>query len=385
MIAPACAMIVLTTGVLYGLDALLIAAFVVALVAASTWARRRGGLPPAAGYGLMAAETALVTTALFAGDPLGGFALPAPLIFVTPAVLALFFLMVVQSTGAGPWAAAWSGALALVAWAVARVYTLAAPGTLSRADIDPSRHDSLKSYLAAISVPHYFSGNVWLLQMVALAGVAVVLILSAYRARALAREASAGQAVRARLAAHFAAPVVQALLDAPDEPAGEAEATVLDCDLTGFSAAVAGLPADATARLLRTYYGLVEQEVFAHGGAVLKFTGDGVTAVFGLTAPGPDNAGRALACAERLVALWSERAGEVAGERPLGIAVGLDHGVLRWGIVGGDRSSSLLVLGEAVEEAQRLQSETRRAQVPILASATVLRLAGRSGRGAADD
>ena len=355
------------------LGTVLLALLAVALVAGSTWLRRR--VPIIVGLGLMVLETAVVTAAVFAGDPLTGVAPPAPMIFFSPAVLALLCLMVLQSTGASPWAAGWSGALALAAWTLARALTLAAPGTLSRANVKPTDHETLLSYLGAITQPYYFSQNVWLLQMAAIAGVAVVLILSALRARALVGEALQSQAARGRLAAHFAAPVVQAMLDRPREQGGEGEAPVMDCDLTGFTSAVAGLPASATARLLRAYHALVEEEVFAHGGAVLKFAGDGVTSVFGLIEPGPANPARALACAERLVALWPARAAAVVSADPMPrLVAGLDHGPVRWGIVGGERAGSLLVLGAPVDGAARLQAETRRAAVPILASERVRRL-----------
>jgi len=358
------------------LGTLVIALLVIALVSGSTWLRRRGLATGIAGFGLMTLETAIVTAAMFLGDPLAGPALPAPMIFFSPAILALLCLMVLQSSGASPGAALWSGLCALLAWTAARAFTLAAPGTLTRASVKPTDHETLLSYLGAITQPHYFSQNVWWLQMAALTGVSVVLVLSALRARSLVGEALRSQASRARLAAHFAAPVVQALLDRPSEQEGRAEATVMDCDLAGFTRAVAGRPAAATARLLRAYHGLVEEEVFAHGGAVLKFTGDGVTSVFGLTESGPANAGRALACAERLAALWPARAAAVIEDPQPRLVVGLDHGEVRWGIVGGQRSGSLLVLGDPVEGAARLQAQTRRVGLSILASDTVLRLGG---------
>ena len=354
----------------------LVALLVAALVAGSTWLRRRGRVAVLVGFGLMALETAIVTAALFLGDPLAGLVPPAPMIFFSPAVLALLCLMVLQSTGESPWAAAWSGLCSLLAWTMARELTLAAPGTLTRASVKPTDHETLLSYLGAVTQPHYFSQNVWLLQMAALAGVAVVLVLSALRARALVRMTLRSQAARARLAAHFAAPVVQALLDRPGAYGDRAEVTVMDCDLAGFTRAVAGRPATDTARLLRAYHGLVEEEVFRYGGAVLKFTGDGVTSVFGLTTPGEGNAGPALACAGRIVDLWPARAAAIIEDPQPRLVVGLDHGEVRWGIVGGQRSGSLLVLGDPVDGAARLQADTRLGTSSILVSDKVRLLTG---------
>jgi adenylate cyclase len=128
--------------------------------------------------------------------------------------------------------------------------------------------------------------------------------------------------------------------------------SVLDCDLVGFSALAARMAPEAVAAGLRAYHAYVEETVFASGGAVLKYIGDGVIAVFGFTGVA-NPAGQARDCAERLVAGWGASG---AFETPLELVVGVDHGEVVAGIVGEGRALSLIVAGPPVEGAARLQS-----------------------------
>jgi adenylate cyclase len=145
---------------------------------------------------------------------------------------------------------------------------------------------------------------------------------------------------------------------------------VLDCDLVGFSRLAARMTPESTAAALRAYHGFVEAVVFAHHGAVLKYTGDGVSAVFGFTGEA-DAAANALASAEQLAADWpAVGASAFAGEDPPALVVGVDYGEVTAGIVGEGRALSLIVTGPAVAEAERLQA-LRGGEPPVRASAAV--------------
>ncbi len=325
---------------------------------------------------LMAVETVLVCAAvLVAGPVAGGGVVPAPMLFFSPAVLALFCLLAAQAVGARPIASLWAGACAIAAWAGVRALALADPDTIVAAQVNPDDSPTLMDYLEAITRPHYQDDGLWQLQTAALGAFAVVLALAAWRARRLVRRATAAQAARDGLAAHFSAGVVETLLADRAARQGDVEAGVLDCDLTGYSAATAGQPPEAVAALLRAWHGLVEAQVFAQGGAVLKFTGDGVSAVFGLTGEA-DAAMRAAACARAVVAAWPPVAAGLGLASAPGVAIGLEVGAVRWGLVGEGRAASLVVLGEPVSSAARLQTRTRAAGAPILAGPAAARALG---------
>jgi hypothetical protein len=82
--------------------------------------------------------------------------------------------------------------------------------------------------------------------------------------------------------------------------------TVLFCDVAGSTALGESLDAEALRALLARYFERMKSIVERHGGAVEKFIGDAVMAVFGLPAVHEDDAVRALqAAAEMQLALPS--------------------------------------------------------------------------------
>jgi adenylate cyclase len=107
---------------------------------------------------------------------------------------------------------------------------------------------------------------------------------------------------------------------------------------------------------LRSYRAVVEAAVFAMDGAILSHIGDGVVAAFGLTGASRNAARSALICARRIANDWTRT--------PL--AIGVDFGAARMGLVGEGRSMSLLALGDAIDAAAALQWATREAHTNIL-------------------
>ncbi len=123
----------------------------------------------------------------------------------------------------------------------------------------------------------------------------------------------------------FVSPDVAAeLLPAGDEPARlesrRLEATVLFCDLRGFTRLSEQLEAEQVIAVLNRYLDAVSGAVFAHGGTVVSYQGDGVMAVFGAPLPRDDHAvcalqaGRAI-LDDRSPSLQLVAAGAAAGRR----------------------------------------------------------------------
>jgi adenylate cyclase len=135
------------------------------------------------------------------------------------------------------------------------------------------------------------------------------------------------------------------------------EATALFADLRGFTALAEKLAPEETVGLLNVFFEAMVEEVFAAGGVLDKFLGDGVLALFGVPGPVPDaGAGAAIRCAlrmeERLAALSSARA--ATGATPLAMGVGLDTGPLVVGAMGCVRRLDYTAIGDAVNVAARL-------------------------------
>ena len=99
--------------------------------------------------------------------------------------------------------------------------------------------------------------------------------------------------------------------------------------------------------------------------SVDKFAGDAVMAVFGAPEPMEDHAERALRCAlamqQRQIELNTEA--EESGIPALQMGVGVNTGIVIAGTVGGGGRLEYTVVGDAVNVAQRLQSEAEGGQV----------------------
>ena len=104
--------------------------------------------------------------------------------------------------------------------------------------------------------------------------------------------------------------------------------------------------------------------VLALGGMIDKFQGDAVMAVFGAPEPTSDHAERALLCAIAMQARQAELNAEGwdADVPELGVGIGVNTGLVIAGTVGGGGRLEYTVVGDAVNIAQRLQSEAEAAR-----------------------
>ena len=111
--------------------------------------------------------------------------------------------------------------------------------------------------------------------------------------------------------------------------------------------------------------------VASHGGTIDKFQGDAVMAVFGAPVPTDDHARFAVACALEMQARQAELNAEGWGiddvER-LEVGIGLNTGIVMAGAIGGGGRLEYTVIGDAVNIAQRLQSEAAGGEIVASAS-----------------
>ena len=141
----------------------------------------------------------------------------------------------------------------------------------------------------------------------------------------------------------------------PPSPTQERKVvTTLICDLVGFTAmSEAADPEDMDA-LLRRYGTLARQIIESHGGAVEKFIGDAVMAVFGVPAVHEDDSERAVRAGLRII----EEVGglRVPGDKPVQVRIGINTGeaLVRLDVTPG--SGEGLLTGDAVNVAARLQA-----------------------------
>lgn len=188
------------------------------------------------------------------------------------------------------------------------------------------------------------------------------------RARALAR-ATLGR---------FVPPAVvdELLRDGSDGrlPPHAETATVMFCDLRGYTALTAGLSRpEALVDVLDAYLGTVSRVVYANGGTVVSFQGDGVMTAFGVPTDDGRSAQHAVDAArelldEALPALRTEL-GRTLGEGPAGaiaLGIGIATGPVFAGTVGPATRREYAVVGPTTNLAARLQARTKEEAGPVL-------------------
>ena len=141
-------------------------------------------------------------------------------------------------------------------------------------------------------------------------------------------------------------------------------ATVLFTDLKGFTTISEKLDPPQLFETLSHYTGLMARQVESHGGVVLKFTGDGLMAVFGAPVPSRTeeeinrHAIGAVRCAlgmDRVLEIFNaERAAR--GEAPMAMRVGILTGPVVAGSAGDADRLEYTILGDTVNTASRLES-----------------------------
>jgi class 3 adenylate cyclase/DNA-binding NarL/FixJ family response regulator len=148
----------------------------------------------------------------------------------------------------------------------------------------------------------------------------------------------------------------------------ELEASILFSDIRGFSTLAERLPAREVAALLATHLAAMAEVVLDHGGTIDKFAGDAVMAVFGAPDPVPDHAERAVRCALAMQARQAELNRQADGREPLHIGIGVNTGTVVAGTVGGGGRLEYTVLGDAVNIAQRIQTEAGAGEIMATAA-----------------
>jgi adenylate cyclase len=134
------------------------------------------------------------------------------------------------------------------------------------------------------------------------------------------------------------------------------EATVLFCDIRGFTPLTAPLTAGQIRELLDTYYSVLSRIVLDHGGSVLRYTGDEILAAFGAPLAQPDHAQRAVTCA---VAMHQERPAlakqlAASGLPAFGYGIGVQSGDVVSAVMGSDIRRQYAVIGTTLTLGARL-------------------------------
>lgn len=194
---------------------------------------------------------------------------------------------------------------------------------------------------------------------------------------AIAVERIREREARRRLERYHAPSVVEQVLREarmPGEscPLAYADVTVLFADVAGFTALAESMSLERVADMLSGFCRRVMEAVFAEGGTVDKFLGDGVMALFGAPLPMADHAARAVRTALRIhgaMARWNEER-IAAGLPALQARVGVNSGPVIVGDIGSPERSDYTAVGSTVNLAARLQQQVAEPGDVVLGEAT---------------
>src|SRR5213596_1146503 len=144
-----------------------------------------------------------------------------------------------------------------------------------------------------------------------------------------------------------------------------AQATAMFVDLRGFTALTQRTSPARVVELLNEYYAIVARVIEREGSLITQFLGDGVVAVFGgPLRPLPDHARHAVRAAIAVERVLVER--NAAGGERLLAGIGICTGDMIAGNVGAGGRVTYTIVGDAVNQAARLQVKTRDLGASIL-------------------
>ena len=143
--------------------------------------------------------------------------------------------------------------------------------------------------------------------------------------------------------------------------------TILFADIRGFTRISEHAPPENIVNLLNRYFSAMTEIIFAHGGTLDKYLGDGLMALFGAPTATPDDASNALNAAvamqRRLLGINVDLRQE--GFPEIGVGMGLHTGEAIIGYIGSDRRSEYTAIGDTVNTSSRLEANARGGEILI--------------------
>ena len=144
----------------------------------------------------------------------------------------------------------------------------------------------------------------------------------------------------------------------------EQEMTLLFSDIRDFTALSESILPAENFRFINSYLSTMEPVVGRHQGFIDKYIGDAIMALF------PADADDAVCCGiDMLRELVTYNQGRArAGYVPIRIGIGVNTGLVMLGTVGGHSRMDSTVIGDAVNQASRLENLTKLYRTPFLVS-----------------
>lgn len=139
------------------------------------------------------------------------------------------------------------------------------------------------------------------------------------------------------------------------------EATALFCDIRSFTTIAEAQPPGDTIELLNNYYTLMMDAIGSEGGIVNQMIGDGLMSIFGAPVERPDHRARAVRAALQMADLIDLFNVEqtAAHRQTIRIGIGIASGQMIAGYTGTMHRATYTCVGDTVNLAARLESQTK--------------------------
>jgi adenylate cyclase len=293
---------------------------------------------------------------------------PAAFSLKAPTLLYVFLFIALRTLRFDPTYVIIAGASAAAGWAALVVLAITGPSLTP-----PVTHDYIL----------YLTSNRVLIgaevdKILCILIVTAVLAVAIVRARRLLMR-SVADATVARDLTRFVAPEVASQIAASEraiEP-GDGEvltASVLFCDIEGFSTIAERLGPDELMRAMNEYFAAVSEVVDRYDGVLTAYQGDAMLIGFNTARPDPDHAAHALCTALGIQKMLAER--RFGDELRLKVRCGVNTGRLVAGAVGTLERLLFTVYGDEVNIAARLEQLNKSFGTYILATEQTLAAAG---------
>ena len=142
-------------------------------------------------------------------------------------------------------------------------------------------------------------------------------------------------------------------------------AVVMFADLRGFTRMSEMLDPGVVVALLNTFFSLLTDIAYRHGGTIFNMAGDCLMVGFGVPFKQDDASTRAFRCAQDMLIEFEVLAHDWRGTHDVsvGIGVGIDEGEVIAGNVGSPTYMNYTIIGDVVNTAARLKDHARAGSV----------------------
>lgn len=296
------------------------------------------------------------------------YAQPAAFYLKAPTLLYVFLLIALRALRFDPIYVVIAGVSAAVGWAAMVLYALAEPSLTSLVTHDFVEYMTSNRILIGAEVD----------KILCILLVTAVLAVVIMRARRLLTQ-SVADATVARELTRFVAPEVAshvATAERAVEPGDGRviKATILFCDIQGFSTIAEKMSPERLMHTLNAYFAAIAEVVEAHGGTIIAYQGDAMLIGFNTANPDPQHAASALRCALGIQRVVAERRFDEGLLLPT--RCGVNTGRLVAGAVGTRERLLFTVYGDEVNIAARLEQLNKSFGTWVLASEQTIAAAG---------